>query len=94
MAVGYIVLYHELVVRDDISKITKTWQVKIRKAIEVKLTHEPALYGKPLRRSLTGYYKLRVGDYRVVYKIREDTVAILMIAHRSIVYEAVDGRLV
>lgn len=93
MAVGYIVLYHELVVRDDIPSITKTWQMRIRKAIEEKLTHEPALYGKPLRRSLAGHYKLRVGDYRIVYKIRKDKVAILMIAHRSIVYEAVDGRL-
>jgi hypothetical protein len=29
----------------------------------------PQEYGTPLRKTLKGYWKLRVGDYRVVYKI-------------------------
>jgi len=82
----YKVVYHSDVVSDDIPSITKLWKKKIQQAIEIKLTQEPTLYGKPLRRSLHPYYKLRVGDYRVIYKIKTDTVFILMIQHRSVVY--------
>ncbi|MEM8781027.1 MAG: type II toxin-antitoxin system RelE/ParE family toxin [Cyanobacteria bacterium P01_G01_bin.49] len=44
---------------------------------------------KPLKGSYSGYYRYRVGDYRVVYSIEDDLVAvnIIIIAHRSKVYE-------
>ncbi|MEW6096323.1 MAG: type II toxin-antitoxin system RelE/ParE family toxin, partial [bacterium] len=42
--------------------------MRIRKAIEQRLATDPVKYGEPLRRSLQGYRKLRVGDYRVIYK--------------------------
>lgn len=43
---------------------------------------------KRLTGKLTGYYRYRVGDYRVVYEIREDNriVIVLLIAHRKEVY--------
>jgi mRNA interferase RelE/StbE len=44
---------------------------------------------KPLAGKLTGHYRYRVGDYRVVYRIdeRQRLVFILKIAHRSKAYE-------
>ena len=44
---------------------------------------------KPLKGSLVGRYRYRVGDYRVVYRIYDpqQTVHVLKIAHRSEVYE-------
>ena len=78
--------YHHLVVREDIPKLSKTWRNKIHVAIEKRLTTNPDLYGKPLRRSLKGFYKLRVGDYRVIFKIEKSKVKILAIKHRLVVY--------
>jgi mRNA interferase RelE/StbE len=46
-----------------------------------------------LRKTLRGYWKLRVGDYRVVFKIVEEAVWILGIIHRKKVYEAIKKRL-
>jgi len=86
------VTYHHQVVSQDIPKLSTTWRKKIKSAIEHKLTIHPDLYGKPLRRSLKGYRKLRVGDYRVIFKIQKKTVQILMIKHRSAVYAAITKR--
>ncbi len=48
---------------------------RVKKAIAKRLMTEPALYGKPLRATLKGYWKLRVGDYRVVYSVQDSEVA-------------------
>jgi len=47
--------------------------------------HPEALSG-----SLSGFFKLRVGDYRVIYEILENegTLIIHKVGHRSEVYEA------
>ncbi len=50
-------------------------------------------YGVPLRGTLKGYWKLRVDDYRVVFKIAGQEVWVLTILHRREVYEAVAARL-
>lgn len=92
MGLGYEVMYHELVLHEDLPGITKTWKQKIKHAIEAKLMTDPIAYGKPLRRSLAGYRKLRVGDYRVIFKVEGAVVKILMIKHRSVVYDVVEGR--
>ncbi len=86
------VVYHHLVVRDDIPKLSNGWKEKVRRVIEERLMTYPDLYGKPLRRSLKGYRKLRVGDYRVIFKIEKNTVKILVIQHRSVVYDAAEKR--
>jgi len=84
--------YHADVVNEDIPKITLAWKKKIRIAIDQKLTVEPETFGKPLRRSLKGYRRLRVGDYRVVFRIERTTVKVLLIEHRSVVYKNVEKR--
>jgi mRNA interferase RelE/StbE len=92
MGIAYEVMYHELVLREDLPNITKVWKQKIKHAIESKLLVDPVVYGKPLRRSLSGYRKLRVGDYRVIFKVEDTVVKILMIKHRSVVYEKIEKR--
>lgn len=92
MEVTFFLQYHELVIQEDIPCLPKIWREAIRKAIEEKLTTHPEVYGKPLRRSLKGYHKLRVGDYRVVFRIEEQTVRIFIIQHRSIVYGNAEKR--
>ena len=77
----------------DIPSLPNPWGRKIRETIESKLTRNPELYGKPLRRGLSGYRKLRVGDYRVIYGLSRSTVRIVIIDHRSTVYKEVLRRL-
>lgn len=85
----YTILYHPKVKEEDIKPLNKRQRDIIAKAIETRLVNEPAKYGKPLRGSLKGYWKLRVGDIRVVFKIVEDEIQILGIINRKIVYEKI-----
>lgn len=89
----YEILYHEEVVKKDIPKLSADWREKVRVAIETKLTTRPEVYGKPLRRSLKHYHKLRVGDYRVVFRIEGLQVKVFVIQHRSKVYSNVGKRI-
>lgn len=90
---SYRLQYHALVATIDIPALPDEWRKRIRHAIEERLTEYPELYGKPLRKSLKGYRKLRVGDYRVVFRIEQKTVKIFIIQHRSRVYESAEKRL-
>jgi mRNA interferase RelE/StbE len=84
---AYIILYHHKVKENDIRAVDKSALNRIAAAIEARLAIEPEKYGHPLRKPLSGYWKLRVGDYRVIYKINKNEVWILAILHRSIVYK-------
>jgi len=48
--------------------------------------------GPALRKNLRGYWKLRVGDSRVVFRVEREIVYVLAIRHRKSVYEDVTGR--
>jgi mRNA-degrading endonuclease RelE of RelBE toxin-antitoxin system len=52
------------------------------------LIENPHRVGKPLRGELVGLHSARVGTYRVVYEIEDDTrrVKVLYIDHRADVY--------
>jgi len=77
--------YHPEVAR-DIAGFPRNIKNRIRKAIEDRLILDPVRFGEPLRRSLSGLRKLRVGDYRVIYRIQGAAVVILKIGHRKEVY--------
>lgn len=84
------VLYHPKVLSEDIPRLNKNIAERIKKAIEQRLTVVPEKYGTRLKKGLGGYWKLRVGDYRVIYKIVEQEVRIMVIGHRKdVYYEAV-----
>ncbi|MEI6208878.1 MAG: type II toxin-antitoxin system RelE/ParE family toxin [Desulfuromonadales bacterium] len=89
---SFAVIFHP-VVKDDAADIAKAIRERIRSAIDTRLTTEPALYGRPLRGTLAGYWKLRVGDWRVVYTIRGSEVIVFAIMHRSRVYDEISDRL-
>ncbi len=80
--------YHPDVPRLDLPLINKDMQRRIQKAIEQRLLAQPFQYGEPLRRSLKGYRKLRVGDYRVIYEVFRTEIRIYAIGHRKEVYES------
>lgn len=89
----YKISYHPLVIKDDIPKLGTKERARIKKAIEDKLMSEPLLYALPLRQSLRGYLKLRVGDYRIIFRIEKTNIFIFLIAHRSRAYEKIGKRI-
>ncbi len=84
--------YHPDVKKVDIPLIDLRTKNRIKKAIETRLITAPQQYGEPLRKTLKGYWKLRVGDFRVIFKIVEREVWVLGIVHRKKVYEKMKKR--
>ncbi|MEK7208176.1 MAG: type II toxin-antitoxin system RelE/ParE family toxin [Patescibacteria group bacterium] len=93
MSSRFVIRYHYAVEEHDIPRLSREWQARIRHTIETKLTVYPDIFGKPLRRSLAGCRKLRVGDYRVAFTITASEVKVWAIAHRRDVYAIVGKRL-
>ena len=53
-----------------------------------RLTEWPEVSGvKPLRRELKGCFRVRVGDWRVLFRPQGNTVTIFRIDNRRVVYE-------
>jgi len=82
----FLLRYHPDVRKTDLPLLDEKIKSRIRAAIENRVRTAPQDYGEPLRKTLKGYWKLRVGNYRVVYKISGSEVWILGICHRRDVY--------
>ena len=93
MEVRYSIAVHPSVHKEDLPKLDKMWRRKIRDSVRSKLTTAPELFGVPLRQTLGGLRKLRIGDYRVIYRIEKKVVQILIISHRSVVYKDILKRI-
>jgi len=72
---------------DFFKKLDKSIQERIGKKIQ-ELADNPRL-GIPLVGNLAGLWKLRIRDYRAIYKIIEGNLVILVlkIGHRKNVYD-------
>lgn len=89
------VTYHPAIETDDLPMIPGNLQARIQRAIEKRLFVDPISYGEPLRKSLKGYRKLRVGDYRIIYRTvtGRKVIAVLLIAHRKEAYRKIVERI-
>ena len=70
---------HQLVLDADFKTIPRSQQKTILKAIQKKLTIDPRNYGTLLRGEFSGYWRLRVEDYRVIYRIINEQVLVLVV---------------
>lgn len=77
---------------EDLDELPQNIRMRLLRAIEQRLTTAPSRYGVRLRQSLTGLWKLRVGDYRIVYELEGTKVTIWAIRHRKYVYPVVERR--
>jgi len=87
----YIVKYHKTL-KEDLNKLDKFSRSRIKKAIESRLLIDPIKYGQSLKGTLKGFRKLRIGDYRVVYKVVKKEIIILGIRHRKDIYDIIVNR--
>ena len=89
---AYSLIYHPDVEKVDLPGIDGKNRSMIKRAIEERLKTQPEIYGKPLQRTLKGYWKLRVGEFRVVFKIFGNELRIYGIIHRKRVYQDIGKR--
>lgn len=88
MEVKYTIHYQEQVIRKHIPELPVHMKNSIKHAILERLVVDPVGFGKPLQYSLRGHRRLRVGNYRVIYRIdaATATVTIIAIKHRKEAY--------
>jgi mRNA interferase RelE/StbE len=84
----YLIEY-DVGIEDKLKEIPKTMRLRIKKAIEERLTLAPSEYGKPLINEWKDHRRIRVGDYRVIYRVFEDRVIVFIVEidHRKDVYK-------
>ena len=74
-----------------LQKLDKYTQKMLIEWVEKNLVgcENPRIHGKPLTANRVGQWRYRVGDYRIVAKIEDDQLIILVIAigHRREVYD-------
>jgi len=70
---------HNLVLKEDFKKIDPPTQKLILKTIFKKLSIDPEGYGEKLKYGLKGYWKLKISDYRVIYRIEKDRILVLIL---------------
>jgi mRNA interferase RelE/StbE len=75
----------------DFSKLGRSIQRRIFAYLNGRIATaaDPRDYGKPLLHELSGLWRYRVGDYRILCRLEEERVTVLVveISHRSTVYD-------
>jgi len=75
---------------EEFKKLDKAIQRIIKEKLELLAQNPQALRNniKPLKEEYKGLYRLRVGNYRVIYKVDNDQLIILVIriGHRGNIY--------
>lgn len=70
----------------DLKHIDPKRAARILSEIKEFLDQSPEA-GEPLSGEFKGLYKMRIGEYRVIYAKIDGTLLVLRIRHRSKVYE-------
>jgi mRNA-degrading endonuclease RelE of RelBE toxin-antitoxin system len=71
----------------DLNALQPTQRVRVVDVFE-RLVEWPSVSGaKPMRRGLKGHYRIRSGDWRIIFKVTPESVVVTRIANRSEVYE-------
>ena len=89
-----MILYHvefSKGAKKDLRKLDPSIQAMIVKWLRKNLENcsDPRAHGKALSGNLSGLWRYRVGNYRLIAEIHDDRLVILMleIGHRSEIYQ-------
>jgi mRNA interferase RelE/StbE len=77
--------------RRELRKLDPGVQQSILKYLRDRIAgrEDPRRFGKPLRRNLAGLWRYRVEDFRLICRIEDDRVVVLVlqVGHRREIYE-------
>ena len=85
---AYKAIWHEETLQ-DLKKLNQTTAKKIISKVKNHLIKDPLKLGTPLKGTLKGLYRYRIGGYRVIYVIdqAEKKIIILKVNHRRKIYK-------
>ena len=86
----YKIIWHREAL-DDLKRLGKPVSQKIFERIETYLSKDPVGLGKPLRQNLSGMFRYRYGDYRIIYIVDmpEESITVLEVGHRKEIYRLI-----
>ena len=74
--------------RQQIKKLSPDIQEFIIKKLDFFLTSpNPLFLAKRLKHFQSGQYRFRIGDYRVIFDVEENTIVILALGNRRDIYQ-------
>jgi mRNA interferase RelE/StbE len=77
---------------NDLKKIDREMQRRILRYLRERLAtgKDPRRFGTPLRRELSGLWKYRLGDNRIICRIEDKKVVVYVIrvGHRKDIYKS------
>ncbi len=77
-------------VEKDLKKLGREAQKRILEYLKERIakSNNPRDFGKPLRGKLSGFWRYRVGDYRLICRIFDEEILVLVIkaGHRKNIY--------
>ncbi len=77
--------------QDTLQGLDKTVAATIEKRLDRLANNATTILHIPLKRDLRGLYKLRIGDYRAIYRLEREIRLIVVeaIGHRREVYKGI-----
>jgi mRNA interferase RelE/StbE len=71
----------------DLARLDSPFRRQVEKRMDWLAEHADDIAAKALTGDWAGFFKLRAGDYRILYQVKGETVLVLRIRHRREVYE-------
>lgn len=69
----------------DINKLDSVAKKRLKKAME-RFVANPQYFGKKLVDPKLGEFRFRIGDYRIIFDIKDRDIVILRVGHRREIY--------
>lgn len=70
----------------DINNLTQDVKKRIASKIKEYL-NDPIYYSRKLTDPKIGSFRFRIGDYRVIFDIEDETIIVLRVGHRKDIYK-------
>jgi len=80
-------------VEADLKKLSPADQRRVKRAFDERIAVDPGRFGEPLAGQLRGYLKIRIGDYRIVFRVEAEIAWVAGVFHRRDAYAQAERRL-
>ena len=76
--------------REQLKKLPRDVSLRITKYMDERAAVLPREYGKAMTGNYAGFWRYRVGHYRVICSLHDDVlmIEVIRVGHRSDVYKA------